>query len=228
MSQSMQANITICTNTNICARAAQKHLFTHIRQWHIHLLTFSHTHKYTHSYTHSFCEPNVRWPLFTSTHFIDKRNVINTGKKTTTPTAKASKQRTTAGREKEKKAPRNRKEEAAGVLRTRTTLPVVVTHSKHPHTWISYARHLLHKNLLILNKKNCSILINFFFVILLICFDCMYKKKWCFFIVCSKKERKKTNTNNYKLNWIGFFFASNCNFCSCFFFLLKIRIFCQY
>lgn len=55
MSQSMQANITICTNTNICARVAQKHLFTHIRQWHIHLLTFSHilTHSQIHTQLHS-------------------------------------------------------------------------------------------------------------------------------------------------------------------------------
>lgn len=49
MSQSMQANITICTNTNICVRVAQKHLFTHIRQWHIHTYSHSHIHTYLHS-----------------------------------------------------------------------------------------------------------------------------------------------------------------------------------
>lgn len=132
MGQSMQANITICTTTNIHACVAQNHT-------HIHTLAF------TLTLTLWLCEPNVRWPLFTSTHFIDKRKCINTGKNTNNNNSQNASDDDDCGQREGKKAPRNRKEEAAGVLRTRTTLPVVVTHSKHPHTWISYARHLLHK-----------------------------------------------------------------------------------
>lgn len=62
--RTMQANITICTNTNV------------------HAVPNSHTHTHTHVYhsrthTHTHWARNVRWPLFTSTHFIDKRNNNN-------------------------------------------------------------------------------------------------------------------------------------------------------